>query len=152
DADLALQFGHFYKVTGELSRSAEAYRRALALKPYWSEAARELEQLTGSADIIPDLDASSPSGERAETTGQLAPELAPRKPDALRRIFANAVHLRRLGSRRDESIHIRQLGSRRERTPWGVLPTLRGVQAIRGFCVSSVPVADFQIALDGQII
>jgi ADP-heptose:LPS heptosyltransferase len=152
DADLALQFGHLYKIAGELSRSAEAYRRALELEPYWSEPARELEQLTGTADIIPDLDASSPSGEHAETTGQLAPELAPRKPDALRRIFAQAIRIRRLGSRQDDSIHIRRLGSRRERTPWGVQPTLRGVQAIRGFCISSVPIADFQIAVDGQII
>ena len=152
DADLALQFGHFYKVAGQLSRSADAYRRALELEPYWEEPARELEQLTGSTEIIPDIDAYSPVSTHSATTVQLAPELAPRKPNALRRIFVDSVHIRLRGSRRYDSIHLRRLGSRRERSPWGVLPTLRGVQAIRGFCISSVPIADFQIAVDGQII
>jgi tetratricopeptide (TPR) repeat protein len=139
DADLALQFGHFYKVAGQLSRAAEAYRRALELKPYWEEPARELEQLTGSIDGILNLDAYLPASENAETISRLVPELAPREPKALRRIFV-------------EGIHIRRLGSRRERTPWGVLPTLRGVQAIRGFCISSSPIGDFKIAVDGRII
>jgi ADP-heptose:LPS heptosyltransferase len=152
DADLALQFGHFYKVAGQLSRSAEAYRRALELEPYWEEPARELEQLTGNAEIIPDVDGYPPMSAHSGTTVQLAPELAPRTPSGPRRIFADSVRIRRLGPRRDDSIHTRRLGSRRERSPWGVLPTLRGVQAIRGFCISSVPIANFQIAVDGQII
>jgi ADP-heptose:LPS heptosyltransferase len=152
DADLALQFGHFYKIAGQLSRSAEAYRRALELKPRWEEPARELAQLTGSAEIIPDVGAYPPVSPHSGTTVQLAPELAPRMPDGLRRIFVDSIRIRRQESRRDESIHIRRLASRRERSPWGVLPTLRGVQAIRGFCISSVPIAGFQIAVDGQII
>jgi hypothetical protein len=97
-------------MVGQLSRSAGAYRRALELEPYW-DPARELEQLTGNAEIISDVDAYPPVNTHSGATGQLAPELAPHKPNALRRIFVDSVHIRRRG-----------------RSPWGVLPTLRGVQ------------------------
>ena len=67
---------------------------------------------------------------------RLAPELAP----------CDAAELRR---RYDHSrpIHIRRLGARRARSQWGVLPLLRGVEAIRGICISSVPFAELRIAL-----
>jgi ADP-heptose:LPS heptosyltransferase len=135
DADLALQLGHFYKVAGRWSHAESAYRRALQLMPHWSEPASELEQLQGQSDAA-DL---SPTNGLADMVSRLVPELAPRKPHELRRTFVG-------------SIHIRRLGARRERSSWGVLPTLRGVQAIRGFCVSSDPIVDFQIAFDRQIV
>src|ERR1700730_5201955 len=140
DADLALQLGHFYKVAGQLSRAESAYRRALELIPHWSEPASELEKLQGQVNSIQSDGADhSPANGLTGGIDRLVPELAPRKPHELRRIFV-------------DSIHIRRLGARRERSSWGVLPTLRGVQAIRGFCVSSVPIVDFQITLDGHIV
>jgi len=137
NADLALQFGHFYKVAGQLDRSAEAYRRALELKPHWWEPARELEQLTGMLEN-PKTDAY-PSARQADgTISRLVPELAPRPLYERRRTYPDAIHINRLGTR--------------ERSAWGVLPTLRGVQAIRGFSISSIPIVDLQITVGGRLI
>jgi ADP-heptose:LPS heptosyltransferase len=65
----------------------------------------------------------------------LAPELAGRPSRELFRHHAEGVELRQLG--------------REERTPWGWLPTLRGVEALRGVCLSREPIAELQIALNG---
>ena len=44
---------------------------------------------------------------------------------------------------------MRSLG-RRERTRWGAIrSTLRGVDAIRGFCVSAVPIVELRATLNG---
>jgi ADP-heptose:LPS heptosyltransferase len=137
NADLALQFGHFYKVAGQLDRSAEAYRRALELKPHWWEPARELEQLTGMLEN-PKTDAYPPARQAGGTISRLVPELAPRPLYERRRTYPDAIHINRLGTR--------------ERSAWGVLPTLRGVQAIRGFCISSIPIVDLQITVGGRLI
>jgi ADP-heptose:LPS heptosyltransferase len=136
-ADLALQFGHFYKVAGQLDRSAEAYRRALELKPHWWEPARELEQLTGMLEN-PKTDTYPPARQADGTISRLVPELAPRPLYERRRTYPDAIHINRLGTR--------------ERSAWGVLPTLRGVQAIRGFCISSIPIVDLQITVGGRLI
>lgn len=131
DADLALQLGHFYKVAGQPSESEAAYRRAVELKPGWSAAQEELAamgrlQLEGPWAAV----------ERLE---DLAPELAPAPADAGPKTRADGVHIPRLSARR-------------ERSRWGLIPTLRGVEALRGFCISKVPIAELQIMLDGRVI
>ena len=70
---------------------------------------------------------------------RLVPELAPRLMDAPRRRFVDGVHVARLGARV-------------ERTRWGLMRTLRGVEAIRGHCVSSTPLREVQVALDGKVV
>src|SRR5262249_43424794 len=65
----------------------------------------------------------------------LAPELAPQPPET-------KLHYHR------EGIAIRSLG-RRERTRWGVRNTLRGIEAIRGICISSTPIVELRATLDG---
>jgi ADP-heptose:LPS heptosyltransferase len=138
NADLALQFGHFYKVAGQLDRSAEAYRRALELKPHWWEPARELEQLTGMLESNPNTDEYPPARQEDGTISRLVPELGPRTPYGRRRTYPDAIHINRLGTR--------------ERSALEVLPTLRGVQAIRGFCISSIPIVDLQITVGGRLV
>jgi len=138
NADLALQFGHFYKVAGQLDRSAEAYRRALELKPHWWEPARELETLTGMSESNRNPDAYRTGRQKDGTISRLVPELAPHTVYGRPRTYPDAIHINRLGTR--------------ERTAWGVLPTLRGVQAIRGFCISSVPIVDLQIIAGGRLV
>ena len=46
--------------------------------------------------------------------------------------------------------HLRQLGRRRERSPWGELTTLRGVEAIRGFHLGETPLLEAEALLGGQ--
>ena len=138
NADLALQFGHFYKVAGQLDRSAEAYRRALELKPHWWEPARELEQLTGMLESNPNTDEYPPARQEDGTSSLLVPELGPRTSYGRRRTYPDEININRLGTR--------------ERSAWEVLPTLRGVQAIRGFCISSIPIVDLQITAGGRLV
>src|SRR5262249_593653 len=50
-----------------------------------------------------------------------------------------------------DQITISPLG-RRQRTDWGLYTTLRGVEAIRGFCISASPVTDLCVSLNGLAI
>jgi ADP-heptose:LPS heptosyltransferase len=82
------------------------------------------------------LDGAWAAVERPE---DLAPELAPAPADAGRRT-------------RIDGVHIPRLSTRRERSRWGLIPTLRGVEALRGYCISKLPIMELQILLDGQVI
>jgi ADP-heptose:LPS heptosyltransferase len=135
DPDLALQLGHFFKVAGRLEDSEAAYQRALALQPGWNEPLRELAALRRRGapppadkawDDAPDLDG-------------LVPELFPRGADMA-------------PTPRADGVYIRRLGARRERSRWGMMPTLRGLEAIRGFCLSGEPVQELRILLQDQEI
>jgi ADP-heptose:LPS heptosyltransferase len=159
DPDLALQFGHFYKVTGRLQEAEFAYRKAMELDPDWAEPAIELTELYRSGWRNHTKDAArqrlSPNG--SATLGLtipalssvdaqirlppfpfdagLVPELAPQPPDS--KLHGHV-----------EEITIRWLG-RCERTHWGIRSTLRGVDAIRGFCISAVPIIELRATLNG---
>jgi len=152
DADLALQLGHFFKIAGRLGEAADSYRRALALAPGWSEPQREIDAIatagwkgeaTSNQDLLPiELDPGRSAESRVISADiyklNLAPELAPRPiADGLREY--------------ERSIEIRQLG-RRERTYWGTYQTLRGVEAIQGFCVSDKPIVTMLLLLNGQMV
>jgi ADP-heptose:LPS heptosyltransferase/tetratricopeptide (TPR) repeat protein len=142
DPDLALQLGHFYKVAGRPKEAELSYKRAIELDPAWPEPAIELAGLYRNGWrtdtkghignwIIP----ANSDGFRLDSASVL-PELAPRPPLSM-------VHGHR------EEIAIRSLG-RRERTSWGgIRSTLRGVDAIRGFCVSAVPIVELRAMLNG---
>ena len=134
DADLALQLGHFYKVAGRMDQAEAGYRRALELIPGWADPAGELVALRGTTQppeaLPPDADID---------LDRLAPELFPRPEQDRHRTFVDAVQ-------------VRQLGSRQERTRWGAMRTLRGVEAIRGFCISAEPIAEMSIHLGDQMI
>ena len=142
DPDLALQLGHFYKVAGRPTEAELSYKRAIELDPAWPEPAIQLAGLyrTGWRN-----DTTGRAGEwsiPASSAGcwsdsdWLLPELAPVPPQSMLRAHVEEISIRWLG--------------RRERTHWGgVRSTLRGVDAIRGFCVSSVRIAELRAMLNG---
>ncbi len=153
DADLAFQLGHFYKVAGRWKDSEAAYRRALTIAPDWPDPAIELGDLfqkgwrgdgkagpAAGRSIVTEGIATGTSvvAGLPSTVSRIVPELVPRTGDQL--LHENG-----------DSIHVRQMG-RRERSHWGVLRTLRGVEAIRGICLSSIPIVSLQIALDGHLV
>ncbi len=151
DADLAVQFGHFYKLSGRLRAAARSYKRALELKPGWADPQRELESLARKglieaagdeqAPVAPiGLDPTRNAAElrRAASFDRLVPELMP-KPAS------------ELAHRHDEKVEVRRLG-RTERTFWGNITTLRGVEAIRGFCISAEPIVEMQVRLNDELI
>ena len=134
DADLALQLGHFYKIAGRLEQAEASYRRALELSPSAVDPARELailEARTQAPEVLND--------DPALDYDRLVPELFPRREIDLQHTRVDAIHIRRLGARR-------------ERTRWGDMGTLRGVEAIRGFCISSQRIAEMSIALGDAVV
>jgi ADP-heptose:LPS heptosyltransferase/Flp pilus assembly protein TadD len=162
DADLALQLGHFYKVAGRLDRAEAEYRRAADLKPGWQPPLDELLGLAKSgwrgkaaaaalepphrfedidlrirAELAPYV-AEADRFARAGAMDGLVPKLVPRRPQDLLHHHPEGVDVRRLG--------------RREEGFWGLRRTLRGVEAVRGFCVSRVPVTEIAILLNGLAI
>jgi ADP-heptose:LPS heptosyltransferase/Tfp pilus assembly protein PilF len=159
DPDIALQSGYFHRTCGQLREAELAFKKAGELDPDWPEPAEQLEELYGKGWRNRHKgDAVRPNGTNAapyslsspaepiavdgdgslngfSLNRLLSPELAPRAPESQLHPYS-------------EQIEIRQLG-RRQRTDWGLRPTLRGVEAIRGFCVSANPVTDLRVSLNG---
>lgn len=153
DADLALQLGHFYKSAGRLDEADAAYRRASTLTPGWEAPLLERESLATagwrSAAIDPQdamlLDALDdiairdlPETLRRDRADGLVPTLAPADPADLLHAYSERIELRQLG--------------RRERSHWGILRTLRGIEALRGVCLSATPLLELQLTINGQLI
>ena len=159
DPDLALQFAHFYKVAGRLQEAELAYRRAIELDPDWPEPAIQLAELyrtgwrnhtkqaalargdpNGSACLgltAPELDrVDDESGPWLFPIDKgLLPELARQAPESKLHSHTEEIAMRWLG--------------RRERGYWGMRTTLRGVEAIRGFCISTTPIVELRATLNG---
>jgi ADP-heptose:LPS heptosyltransferase len=157
DADLALQLGHFYKVTGRLQEAELAFKRAADLDPDWPESRKQLAELyqrgwrnhlahgmerpnppdSRTAGYLPESSAANAAQEKwAKLIHKgLIPELAPRPPKSLLQAHSEEIQLRALG--------------RREQTSWGLRNTLRGVDAMRGFCISAVPIVELRGLLNG---
>ena len=151
DPDLALQMGHFFKVAGRLREAEASYSRAAALQPGWDAPAAELRFLhtkglrTKGWQAAADSDGAAleyrdeaDALHQAASLGRLVPEIVPRKRHEMFHPHHESVNLCRFG--------------RRERSFWGVIPTLRGVEAIRGFCISARPVVELQVCIDGLLI
>ncbi len=142
DADLALQLGHFYKLAGRRWEAEDAYRRAQEIDPTLEDAGRELAALLAlEAGIAPAEIGRGTIAEQRRTGvyDHLVPELLPARPVEL-------LH------RNGESIHIRRLGLVERSSRWGERTTLRGVEAIRGFCLSEDLILEVQVLLNGRVI
>lgn len=154
DADLALQLGHFYKVAGRIEEAYREYKRANELDPKWAEPRREIAEIEKRGFLLgirrPNSNTGELAGLSARTAGAtldidkvvkeagflgafeaLAPEIAPRHPAEL------YVH-------HEEGVRVLRFG-RGEATRWGHLYTMRGVEALRGYCVSEEPIVDFRL-------
>jgi ADP-heptose:LPS heptosyltransferase len=157
DPDLMLQFGHFYKITARLQEAEVAFQKAAELNPDWPEpdtqlaemyrcgwrnhfvkgtkpAANQNGRLTAYWPEDFAVDPAERKSARAIERG-LIPEIAPRPRESL-------LHAH------EEEIQVRALG-RRERTRWGTRHTLRGADAIRGYCISAVPIIELRVMLNG---
>lgn len=153
DADLALQFGHFYKTLGRLAEAQAAYARSAALSPNWSEPRKELENMHAAGWRHADEPmADGPSGDLfslvanrlpfdpkiALAYGRLAPEQLPRSLD-------------QLISRSEPSLNVSQFGAYLN-TYWGIKRVARGVEAIRGFCISIEPLLTVTALVNGLVV
>ncbi len=161
DADLALQMGHLYKVARRAKDAEAAYSRAVELAPDWALPAAELAMLHATGfrgrpaapgTAKPALAGSlmQPRGGEApqfETHAAafgllssmegLAPEVAPRHPRELTETYHESVMMQRFG--------------RSERTRWGMRNTLRGIEALRGYCISAAPIVKLEMLTNGLV-
>jgi len=150
DADLAVQIGHLFKLQGRHADAADSYRRALRLRPGWQAVEYELkalasmgvgtafDRLTKAAALSGNDDAFERESVGLPGPLRLSADLAPRGPIHGLHAHADEIATRRLG--------------RPERTPWGIMPVLRGIQALRGFVVSDVPATKVEIFLNGHLV
>lgn len=152
DAELALQIGHFLKTKGAILAARESYARAAELRPGWVLPLQELaglpipalpvddadpaalEQATPDPALATDFAKEAEQLARQDEIALLVPALVPRKPHEL--LFEHGEH-----------IEIRRLG-RREPSFWGLAHTLRGVEALRGYCVSKLPILEVQLIMN----
>ncbi len=157
DADLALQFGHFYKITGRIAESERAYLRAHDLQPDWQEPVLELDRLYSlgwrpaeTRDTLPDQSGFVPTNNGAPGAFDtavfdalarqdgLVAELVPTPVNAMLHPHGERFDLRRLGTI--------------ERSVWGPMRTLRGVEAVRGFATSIERFTRVRLRLNGMVL
>ena len=153
DADLALQFGHFHKTIGRLADAQAAYARAAALAPDWEEPRKELRAMAaagwrGAGDqalapppadpFLTDPDRQPFDPKLALAYGRMAPEQLPRP-------------FRTMLRRSEPSINIAQFGVHLN-TFWGMKRVARGVEAIRGTCISTEPILHVTALVNGLTI
>jgi ADP-heptose:LPS heptosyltransferase len=151
-AEAALQVGHFYKTFGQLDQAFRSYRRALELEPRWPIAQEELASMRRSGWVdqpeteglrnqpVVVLEELGPEARPDDLTlsglyGKLAPELLP-KP------------LHELLHYSHDSISLRQFGVE-QNTFWGRRKVARGVEAIRGVCISKIALHKVHASVNG---
>lgn len=149
---------------GEFEEARQLFGRALALDGGLEHARECLEALeAGERDRFANRGGFGSSPERRRLR---AARLARPDPHALA-TEAAALRLAQAGGgpiaeltpspppRRgwipDDGLHLRRLGARRRRSPWGELPALRGVEAVRGFYVSRQPIHDVAVLIGGRV-
>lgn len=162
DSQAALRLGRFYKEAGQIKQASAAFERASRLSPNWTEPADELAELFrqgwrgGAAEGEPATNEDSHAGQassdqsvrgfdevvselqRTAAGNRLIPEIVPRTPAEMMVSYHEAIELLSFG--------------RLERSHWGMTSTFRGVEAIRGYCLSLSPPTELQILLNGALI
>lgn len=157
DPEIALHLAHFLKVTDRPDEALAAFRRMAASWPGSASTQAEIDalmtMLRGPAqrpDAQPARSAADAETPRATTEAQpgLAAALAagrPIQPSLL------PARLDTPSTPPSEGLVIHRVG-RPERTAWDVRRTLRGVEAIRGFCITGEPLEDLAISINGRVI
>ncbi len=145
NAEILLQLGHFFKTISHYADAEYYYQEALIARPDWADPEAELSRLRQSVELLREksrqerLDqAQRLAREEVDLDGRIDRDLFPRTRDELYISHQDAFVFTRNG------IH--------QRTRWGVGMTLRGIDALRGYVVSSTPYLYVEIFLDGQLI
>lgn len=158
DPDLSLQLGHFYKVSGRLKEAELSYKRAIELNHDSVEPAIELGELYRSGwRSRSNNGAEQQNGADNLVSSQLTTETIDveaetdtlslfRDEELIPELELKPVETKLHGH--NEDITVRWLGHI-GRTHGGIYNILRGVDAIRGFCISSTPIVELRATLNG---
>lgn len=145
DPEIHLQLGHFYKTVGRVSEAEEAYNRALDLSPGWEEAHQELIRIRKNDNSAASTSTTRPSSRAFDAAQNLVSDarvfidasLFPQDADSLLREYGDEFVITRMGGH--------------QRTQWGDGPTVRGIDALRGYIISDVPYLHIYIYIDGAL-
>lgn len=153
NAEVALQLGHFYKTALRHDEATSAYQRANEIAPDWDEPKRELAVMakggwhsaqpyrttTRAQPVIlaDDLEPETRPDDLklAGMYGRVAPELLPQP-------------LREMLRYSDDSMSLRQFGVE-QNSFWGHKRIVRGVEAIRGVCISKKLLVSIEASVNG---
>ncbi|MFD1951717.1 glycosyltransferase family 9 protein [Sphingomonas arantia] len=151
DADLALQLGHFYKTAGRLGAAVDSYQRALSIEPGLGAAEQELANMRRAglgtlnepgAYRAPTVDPFRGEDARHPFDPEVARSFATMAPAQLPRPFREMVR------RSEPSQNLIQFGVRLN-TYWGLLRVARGIEVVRGFCISTEPLTEVVAFVNG---
>ena len=138
DPEIHMQLGHFYKIIGRYRDAQKHYSLALANKyPNLDEVTSELANLYKSDGLRNENDRLT-FGDKPVYKGLIAKNLLPKTLDQIQRDYHETFIISRLGNN--------------QKTCWGVGPTVRGVDALRGHIISTRPCRSIEIFLDHELI
>jgi ADP-heptose:LPS heptosyltransferase len=138
DPEIYMQLGHFYKTVGRYGDAYRHYSLALAHNyPDRDEALRELRGVYHGQGLRREQARVAP-GEEAAVDGLVSKDLLPPRMEQIQRVYGETFVLSRLGNR--------------QKTRWGKGQTVRGVDALRGHIISSIPCQSVEIFLDHELI
>lgn len=138
DPEIYMQLGHFYKTVGRYGDAQRHYMQALQKHyPNFDEVKHELRAIHESKELLREQERRD-TLEGAKFKGLVAERLLPRKLEQIQRDYHETFILSRLGSH--------------SKTRWGKGRTVRGVDAVRGHVITSMPCDSIDIFLDDELI
>ena len=149
DADLALQRGHLNRVAGRSDEAQRFYRQAVALDPALPAARLEVERLRVASPRGDDVGEAALADDGRLVLAPDSTQLESFRQRLLPEYFPSTGG--RPAPPGIEVHFVRRLG-RPDRTPWGILPTLRGIEALHGHSLTHDRFDEVQLLLDEQIV
>ncbi|KON64245.1 lipopolysaccharide core biosynthesis protein [Komagataeibacter europaeus] len=138
DPEIHMQLGHFYKIVGRYKDAEKYYLSALTHNyPNAEEAMNEFRWVHDSEELRRENERVSP-GDDLPIEGLVSQELLPRTLEQIQRDYGETFVISRLGNF--------------QRTIWGTGQTVRGVDALRGHIISSIPCQRIEIFLNEKLI
>ena len=144
DAEIHLQLGHFYKTCGRMDEARHAYGRAGELRPEWEVPPQELASLGEEQALRRWEQGASTAKSPAHLSAYdvppvfINPALYPKNYDDLLLELQDAIVITRVGNY--------------QRTRWGAGNTVRQIDALRGYFISTTPCLHVEIFIDGKLV
>lgn len=138
DPEIYMQLGHFYKTVGRYGDAQRHYMLAMQHHyPNFDEVRHELRAIHASEELSREQERCG-SLEDADFKGLVSERLFPRRLDQLQRDYQETFVISRLGNHR--------------KTSSGKGRVIRGVDAVRGHIITSIPCDSIDIFLDDELI
>ncbi|CAB3782108.1 glycosyltransferase family 9 protein [Pararobbsia alpina] len=150
NAYICIRQGDLRKLERRYGDAEAFYSRALKFKPQWESAAAKLDEVRSLAAQSAVLQQER---EREHAKKVAVLEMMKSSPDGDRRVDPSLFAKTYEELYRDHGpAFVFTKNGTEQKTRWGTGPTVRGVDALRGYLVSDVPYKKLQIYLDGVLL